>query len=24
MTIEYNWSNWSALEKALPKYVIGG
>jgi len=24
MTIDYNWSNWSALEKALPKYVIGG
>src|SRR2546428_657196 len=24
MTIDYNWSNWRALEKALPKYVIGG
>lgn len=23
-TIDYNWSNWSGLEAALPKYVIGG
>ncbi len=24
LTIDYNWSNWSALEKVLPNYVIVG